>query len=37
NVHNASQPMPGEEQEDIVGTSTECNIVAEPVRRSAAC
>ncbi|GAU27197.1 hypothetical protein TSUD_107880 [Trifolium subterraneum] len=36
NVHNASQPMPGEEQEDIVGISTECNIMAEPVRSDSA-
>ncbi|KAL0362659.1 UNVERIFIED_CONTAM: E3 SUMO-protein ligase MMS21 [Sesamum calycinum] len=27
NVHHAGQPMPGEEQEDIVMTSTECNLL----------
>lgn len=27
NVHHAGQPMPGEEQEDIVMTSTQCNIL----------
>ncbi|XP_059662678.1 E3 SUMO-protein ligase MMS21 [Cornus florida] len=27
NVHHAGQPMPGEEQEDIVMTSTQCNLL----------
>ncbi|KAM7492553.1 hypothetical protein LguiA_035474 [Lonicera macranthoides] len=27
NVHHSGQPMPGEEQEDIVMTSTQCNIL----------
>ncbi|KAK9269728.1 hypothetical protein L1049_001506 [Liquidambar formosana] len=27
NVHHAGQPMPGEEQEDIVMTSTQCNVL----------
>ncbi|KAJ7948693.1 E3 SUMO-protein ligase MMS21 [Quillaja saponaria] len=27
NVHHAGQPIPGEEQEDIVMTSTQCNIL----------
>ncbi|GKV16483.1 hypothetical protein SLEP1_g27120 [Rubroshorea leprosula] len=27
NVHHAGKPMPGEEQEDIVMTSTQCNIL----------
>lgn len=26
NVHHSGQPMPGEEQEDIVMTSTQCNV-----------
>ncbi|KAL8512245.1 hypothetical protein ACS0TY_018626 [Phlomoides rotata] len=27
NVHHTGQPMPGEEQEDIVMTSTQCNLL----------
>ncbi|XP_038897060.1 E3 SUMO-protein ligase MMS21 isoform X2 [Benincasa hispida] len=27
NVHHAGQPMPGEEKEDIVMTSTQCNLL----------
>ncbi|XP_052177280.1 E3 SUMO-protein ligase MMS21 [Diospyros lotus] len=27
NVHHAGQPMPGEEQEDLVMTSTQCNLL----------
>lgn len=27
NVHHSGQPMPGEEQEDIVMTSTQCNLL----------
>lgn len=27
NVHHAGQPMPGEEQEEIVMTSTQCNLL----------
>ncbi|GAA0159557.1 hypothetical protein LIER_16303 [Lithospermum erythrorhizon] len=27
NVHHAGQPMPGDDQEDIVVTSTQCNIL----------
>lgn len=27
NVHHAGQPMPGDEQEDIVMTSTQCNLL----------
>ncbi|KAL5565311.1 hypothetical protein UlMin_028475 [Ulmus minor] len=27
NVHHSGEPMPGEEQEDIVMTSTQCNLV----------
>ncbi|KAG6607898.1 E3 SUMO-protein ligase MMS21, partial [Cucurbita argyrosperma subsp. sororia] len=27
NVHHAGQPMPGEEQEDVVMTSTQCNLL----------
>ncbi|KAG6637261.1 hypothetical protein I3843_11G162200 [Carya illinoinensis] len=27
NVHHAGEPMPGEEQEDIVMTSTQCNLL----------
>lgn len=26
-VHHAGQPMPGEEQEDVVMTSTQCNLL----------
>ncbi|KAJ4726369.1 E3 SUMO-protein ligase MMS21 [Melia azedarach] len=27
NVHHAGEPMPGEEQEDIIMTSTQCNLL----------
>lgn len=27
NVHHAGQPMPGEEQEEVVMTSTQCNLL----------
>ncbi|KAL6999569.1 hypothetical protein U1Q18_000728 [Sarracenia purpurea var. burkii] len=27
NIHHAGQPMPGEEQEDLVMTSTQCNLL----------